>query len=77
MLFALTSLQALLFVIVIVPQKESLKRWCTIIVVRQVGSNLAFVILKNPKIFHPNDFVLLFDMYSINCVTIVADQGSF
>lgn len=76
-LSALISLQALFFVIVDVIQNKSLEHWhAIIIVVRQISSALAFVVLKDLKIFYPDGLILLFDVYLINCVTIVADQDA-
>lgn len=61
-LSALIGLQIFFFVIIVIIQKESLKLWCAIIVARQIGSALALVVLKDSKIFYPDDFVLLFDV---------------
>lgn len=60
-----------LFIIVVCKEKTS-KRWSTLTVVREVGREFIFVILKNPKIFYLNDFPLIFEMYSINCMAIVS-----
>ena len=68
--------QAPFFVIVVVIQNKFPERWHAIIIVRKIGSALAFVVIQDSKIFYPDDLVLLLDVYSINCVTIVADQGA-
>lgn len=70
-------LQAFFFVIVIIIRNKSLKHGHAIIIIRKVGSVFAFIIFKNLKIFYPGDLVLFLDMYSINCMTIVANQDSF
>lgn len=70
-------LQAFFFIIVILIQNKSLKYQHAIIIIRKVGSVFAFVIFKDWKIFDPDDLVQFLDVYSINCVTIVANQDTF
>lgn len=62
-LLAFAGLHTFFFIIVIViSQEESLECRCILIVGGQGGSGFAFIIFKNPKIFYPNNFVLLFDI---------------
>ena len=51
---------------------ETLKRWYIVRVVWEFGKLLCFVILKDAKVFDLDDFILLFNVDFVDCVSIIA-----
>lgn len=62
--------------VIIVFRKKALKNWFAFIVVRKFGWDLCFVILKDLEIFYVKEFLLIFEMNSIDCMAIIAYQYS-
>lgn len=60
------------FFIFIVCKEKALKRWGALAIIRKFGGAFTRIIFKNTKILHSNDFLLIFEIYPINCMTIVA-----